>query len=242
VVLIGSANLTGGGLCRNSEAGVEITVKHGNSEKEWNDFWQVVRSKTTAVTAKAVRELAARPGSGKEQSDEMGGAKSGKPFLSTSGKTAPKPLFHKLLKIKSLSQRNKDDLLGEMSALSDKPNELYIEIFERETGGSGGKSGNAVQFPVAALGAFFGVDSEESRMVTIEINNQTITPTFMHLSNNTHRLRIPQIMTVKRPAVLILKRIGIDHYKGSFAKNYKKTLEEKCDQQSRVKSRRWGIR
>jgi HKD family nuclease len=241
IVLIGSANLTGGGLCRNTETGVELKIVRGPAEKQWDIYWESIKSLSATITLNGVQNLSAKPGAGSEKDEEQSDGKKGKPFLKSKGKTAPKPLFHKILSIKKVSKKKKHDLLGEMPFLTNKPERLYIEVFANETGGSNGNPGNAVQFPVATLGAFFGVQPNEDRQIKIDFADDSINPKFMHLSNNTHRLRIPQIMSVKRPAIMVLQRIGVDHYTGSFAKSFKSTIKEKCDQQSRVGSRRWGF-
>jgi HKD family nuclease len=239
IVIIGSANLTGGGLCRNCEVGISISFARGApAEQEWDNYWQGVLAKAKEVSAPAIRKLAARPGSGREGTDEAGGSKAGKPYLK---QTKPSPLFREVLKLKKLPKKDRENLLGDMSALSQKPKRLYLQVFKRETGGGGGKPGNAVQFPVATLGAFFGIERDEAQSVIIDFADQTITPRFMHLSNDTHRLRIPPILGVERPAILILDRIGTHHYKGRFAKNYLKTLNSKCTEQRTPSSRRWGI-
>lgn len=241
VVLVGSANLTGGGLCRNSEVGIEITVeRNSQEERDWDEYWKAIKALSRRVTAKSVREMSQKPGSGRERTDEVGGAKAGKPYLKQT-KGAPRPLFEKVLKLSSLSKGQKDELLGDMAALTNKPKRLYLQIFERETGGSGGKPGTAVQFPVATLGSFFGIRKAEDREITIDFADQTITPRFMHLRNDTHRLRIPPILGIQRPAVMVLERVGQDHYAGRFAKNYAVTLRTKCTQQRSERSRKWGV-
>src|SRR5207302_501213 len=122
-----------------------------DGEQEWETYWKAIRALSKPVTTEAVRRIAEKPGSGRERADEDGGSKAGKPFLKQT-KPAPPPLFAHVLKRPKLSRRQKYNLLGDMPALSDKPRRLYLQIFERETGGSGGKPGTAVQFPVATLG------------------------------------------------------------------------------------------
>lgn len=241
VVIVGSNNLTGGGLCRNDELSVEFSLmRESAEEKEWERYWKTIRAKSKRVTALAIRKLAEQPGQSREGSDEVGGSKKGKPFLKQT-KPAPKPLFDKILKQPNLSKKAKEELLGGMTELSAKPKRLYLQIFERETGGDKGKPGSAVQFPVATLGAFFGIGSTEQREVTIEFPTQTLISRFMHLSNNTHRLRLAPILAVKRPAVLVLERLGNDRYKAWFANNYQNTLKAKCSEQRDQRSRKWGL-
>jgi HKD family nuclease len=244
VVLVGSANLSGGGLSRNGEVGFAVTVPHGDpAEQDLKSYWDEVRASAKKVTAADVTALSKKPGTSRERDAEEGGKKSGKPFLAQKSKAAAKPLFRKILGLKNLKQGAKDALLGDLTELTDRPENLYIQIFPRETGGNHGQPGAAVQFPVATLGTFFGVGTSENRKVRIEFPGETVEPTFMHLSNNTHRLRLTPIFTVKRPAVLHLKRIGPDRYRARFipTSQYATVLASKCNRQSRAGSRKWGM-
>lgn len=243
-IIVGSANLSGGGLARNSEAGALIRIPAGDpAEKSLDLYWTQALAAALPIDAAAIRSLAGRPGAGKEREDEVGGAKSGKPRIASSSRAAPKPLFKKILGLADLAEETKDDLLGEMTELTERPGNLYIQLLPRETGGMAGQPGAAVQFPVATLGPFFGVTKQEKRPVTVDFPTGPVTPTFMHLKNNTHRLRLPPIMDVKRPAILHLRRIGPDHYEGRFvpASRYGTTLASKCTRQSRAGARRWGM-
>lgn len=239
IVIVGSANLTGGGLCRNIEAGVSLACVRGSeAEKEWASYWEKVFAKATKITASSLRDLALQPGVGREGADESRVPNDQRPRLK---QTKPGPLFAEILKLKSIPKHSRHELLGEMSGLSEKPNRLYIEIFPRETGGNHGEPGTAVQFPVATLGAFFGISPDDYRSVQIDFKDSTINPHFMHPNNKTHRLRIQAILGVNRPAVLILDRLAVDHYKGYFAKNFAHTIKTKCTEQRRSGSRRWGF-
>ena len=242
-VIAGSANLTGGGLQRNSEVSIEAEFARGGiEEKTLDSYWKVIKSKSRSLTVEHVLRLSKSPGAAVEKS-VTASPKPGKPYLSPGTKPRPRPLFEKILGLPKAPQKTKDELLSEFSAVSERPKHLYIQILARETGGQKGKPGSAVQLPVAILGAYFGVAREEDRRIRLEFPNGHIDTNITHFSNNTHQVRIQPILSIDRPAVLHLERIGPDVYKANFIKpsSYKRTLAKRCHHQSRKNSRFWGF-
>jgi HKD family nuclease len=242
VVIVGSANLTGGGLQRNSEVGLEVTLPRGFvGEDGLAKYWKEIRAQARTTTQAEIERLSSL-GGGQERASESNNA-NGKPFLASGTKAAPKPLFAKVLALPSVHKKKKEKLLGQMSELSEKPKHLYLQIMERETGGHKGKSGSAVQLPVATLGAYFGVGRAQKKVVTFAFPNETIRANIIHNSNHTHQVRLNPIFSVKRPAIIHFTRIGNDQFKARFVPGakYAKVMAEKCTEQSRKKSRRWGL-
>lgn len=243
-VIVGSSNLTGGGFQRNSEASLEVGFSRGGAdEKALNTYWHTIRKKAKIVSLDHVLRISKSLGAA---SEDRGLAKlnnSGKPYLPVSTKPQPRPLFEKIMGLSKPSQQKKDKLLSEFSAISDRPKHLYIEILARETGGQHGKSGSAVQLPVATLGAYFGVARSEERAIRLVFPTGPLDTNITHFSNNTHQVRIQPILAIDRPAVLHLTREKTDIYKANFVppEDYKKVLDTKCTNQSRKNSRRWGF-
>lgn len=244
VALVGSANLTGGGLARNGELVVELSAPLADATaKQLSTFWTWAKSESKEVTAAEINRLAKASGAGNERRDEVGGAKSGKPALKVQAKLAPKPIFQKVLNLPASDNKVKNKLLANMGSITERPTHLYLQIFERETGGHKGKSGSLVQLPVATLGAFFGLQEGEKREVTFRFPTEEVTSRIIHNSNHTHQVRLNPIFSVKRPAIIHFERIGGDVYKASFvpAPAYASTLSSKCPEQRRAGSRRWGM-
>jgi len=242
--IVGSSNLTGGGLQRNSEVLLEVGLSRGGAdEKALESYWQAIRKKAKIVTPDHVLRISNSLGTGSENLGKTKTPKSGKPYLPKSTKPQPRPLFEKILGLSKPSQMKKDKLLSEFSAISERPKYLYLEILARETGGQNGKSGSAVQLPVATLGAYFGVARSEERAIRLVFPSGPLNTTITHFSNSTHQVRINTILTIKRPAILKLTRKGADVYKAKFIppNDYAKVLKTKCENQSRKGSRRWGI-
>ncbi len=242
-VIVGSVNLTGGGLQRNSEVSLEAEFAIGSSEdKILNLHWSALKKKAKSLTPDHVLRLSKSPGAAAEKSSKTS-PKAGKPYLATSTKPSPRPLFEKILGLSSSKQSVKEKILSEFSAISERPRHLYIQILARETGGTKGKSGSAVQLPVATLGTYFGVARQETRAIKLDFPGETITTNITHFSNNTHQVRIKQIFSIKRPAVLHLERLGGDHFKANFISesSYQTTLKKRCPYQSRKNSRLYGF-
>jgi HKD family nuclease len=243
-VIVGSSNLTGGGLQRNSEASLEVGFSRGGAdEKALEAYWGAIRKKAKTVALDHVLRISKSPGTASEDRGLAKLLKPGKPYLPATTKPQPRPLFEKILGLSKPSQMKKDKLLSEFSAISDRPKHLYLQILARETGGQQGKSGSAVQLPVATLGAYFGVARSEERAIRLVFLNGPLDTNITHFSNNTHQVRIQPILSIPRPAVLHLTREKNDIYKAHFVppNDYEKVLGAKCTHQSRKNSRRWGF-
>jgi HKD family nuclease len=242
-VIAGSANLTGGGLQRNSEVSIEAEFVCGSADDKILDtYWKDVKKKAQSLTVEHVLRLSKSPGSAAEKSSAVS-PKAGKPYLPAGTKPQPRPLFEKILGLSKPPQATKEKLLSEFSAISERPKNLYIQILARETGGQKGNSGSAVQLPVATLGAYFGVAREEDRTIRLEFSDVCIDTNITHFSNNTHQVRVKPILLISRPAILHLQRIAPDVYKANFIPpaSYRKTLAKYCHYQSRKNSRLWGF-
>ncbi|GMM62434.1 hypothetical protein NUTIK01_32110 [Novosphingobium sp. IK01] len=242
VALVGSANLTGGGLARNGETMIELVVPRGSQlAADFAKLWSWVQTTAVKVTAEEVERLARSEGSGRERESEL--PKSHKPYLKVPAKVAPKPLFVKVLGLSGASGWIKGQLLGAMGSITELPKHLYLQIFERETGGQKGKPGSAIQLPTATLGAYFGLSSGESRTMTFKFLDETITANVIHNSNSTHQVRLDPIFSVTRPAIIHFERTDKDVFKTRFIppNMYEATLTSKCTQQTRKGSRRWGM-
>lgn len=244
IAIIGSPNLSGGGLARNGELAVELSLRLGDPiETELSAFWVWAKGAATKVTVPEIHRLAHAPGAGRERRDEVGGAKTGKPFLKVKANLSPKPIFQKVLDLPAAKTKKKHELLADMGSISERPVHLYLQIFEKETGGQKGKPGSAVQLPVATLGAYFGLAKGEGRVITFRFPGEEITTKVIHNTNHTHQVRLSPIFTVKRPAIIYFKRIAEDVYDANFAPPgaYLSTLKAKCPQQSRTGARKWGM-
>lgn len=243
VAFIGSANLTGGGLSRNTELGVEVTAPIGGDfDKELHLAWAELVSGSLPVTEKRIQALVDAAALGDEKNKvETPGNKAGKPYLTVAAKVAPKPLFLKALKIPQKGKKSR--VLAQLGAASEKPKRLYLEVLEYETGGQNGVPGYQVQLPTATLGAFFGIGENQSRQVTFDFPGDSVTVGVTHFENATHRVRLRPIRDIPRPAVLRFERTAPDRYavKVLPQADFAASIAAHCPEQRQTNARRWGI-
>ena len=245
VSIIGSANLTGGGLLRNTELCTELRANTGDPflarlDSVWDAFCGVAE----IVTVERIRALKEQAELGSERdSRENAAPKQGKPYLRPRVALAPKPLFAKVLDLPNAG--TKSNILARMDAITDRPNKLYLQILEGETGAqAAGQPGYQIQLPVATLAAYFGVGTDQTRQVSFRFPGETVTVGLTHFENNTHRVRLRPLRDVPRPGIVVFTRVAEDEYQCAIVpqRNYARTIAEKCTEQTRAGARRWGFR
>ncbi|MER8948073.1 phospholipase D family protein [Mesorhizobium sp. M0809] len=245
VALVGSANLTGGGLLANTELGVQVHFSQKDAlAKQLDDAWKDILAHSEPVTLARIRKLKQENDLGSELENENNNPKAaGKPFLAVAKKTATKPLYLKILNVPK--KATKAVLLPKLDPLTQKPKKLYLQILLYETGAqaAGGHAGYQIQLPVATLAAFFGVAPNQSQVVSFHFGPEVITVHLTHFGNNTHRVRLKPLRDIKRPAIVVFERIGPNEYDCSVVPGgqYKKVLAEKCVEQTRAGARKWGL-
>ena len=245
ILIVGSANLTGGGLLRNTELVAELEVPHGDpTEAAAEDAWKAVKAASMPITLNRIRDLK-KADELADETEDGGEGKStkSKPRLQIKKPVAAKPLFAKVLDIPQPKRRV--ELLSKLDPVSERPKRLYLQILETETGGSsdGTRAGYQVQLPVAALAAYFGVAENETREAGFQFPRERVVVHLTHFGNNTHRVRLRPILDVTRPCIVIFNRHGNDEYRCDFvpAKDYARVLASKCTEQTRAGARKWGI-
>ena len=244
VAIVGSANLTGAGLSRNTEVGFEVQVPNGDPlQTRMDAIWSSMRTASEPVTLPLIRSLRNGGQLGSEiQNSETRSDKATKPRLTTGVAARPKPLFAKVL---GLDQpRKKSKILAKLDPLTEQPRYLYLEILAYETGApSSDAVGYQIQLPVATLATFFGVGAQQKREVTFNFPGDTIKVQLTHFPNKTHRVRLRPLRDVPRPAIVKFERIGPREFDCTVlrGKRYRNALAKKCTQQTRTGARRWGL-
>jgi len=244
VAIIGSGNLTGAGMSRNTEIGAELTIKHGSPlEAQLEETWKALSLEGRKVTLSLIRRAKREQELGSEHHlAETRSKKKGKPRLKIGVKASPKPLFSKVLDLKQASKKGK--ILASLDALTNQPKTLYLQILKYETGAQSAEGiGYQIQLPVATLGAFFGLGVKEQKRVTLHFPEEVITVALTHFKNKTHRIRLRPLRNVRRPAIVVFRRMGSDEYQCAVVREreYSRVLIEKCTQQTRTGARKWGL-
>lgn len=244
IAIIGSANLTGGGLSQNTELGVEFHYAHGTVlQKQVEAAWNSMRGEAREVTSKLIRKLQRQSELASERDRGENQSGRNKSRLALRAKASPKPLFSKVLDLPQPSRRIK--IFSKLDTLSVQPRRLYLQILKGETGGQvGGKHpGYQIQLPVATLAAFFGLGENETKKASFQFPGELVAASLTHFPNKTHRVRLRPLRDIKRPALVTFQRMGTDTYKCSVVplESYKKVLAAKCTEQQRKGARRWGL-
>jgi len=239
VAVIGSSNLTNGGLAMNHELSVAVTTPVATAisrscDAGWKSLWK--RSKD--VTPEQIRALRNANALGAERQKTTDGSKP--QFLAVQLPRAKKPLFRHLIEDEPARQV-RHELLAAADSLTEKPARLFLQILEHETGG-----GHQIQLPVASLGAFFGVGKAESKDVTFRFPalNEDVAVKLTHFENHTYRVRLRPLKEIPRPAIVVFERTaepGAYDCRVVPAAQYARTLRLRCSEQTREDSRLWGL-
>jgi HKD family nuclease len=244
VALVGSGNLTTGGLVNNTELGSQVEFDNNDRtlitvlDDAWNAFSSLARPITLQITRKLHKDM--KLGSEKDTHVNVPPAK---PYLKSKKYPAKKPLYLKILDIENANTRH--SFLSRLDTLSVKPKKLYLQVLEYETGAqkSGSGAGYQVQLPVATLATFFGVGPDETQQVTLYFGPEEIQVSLTHFENKTHRVRLRPIKDIPRPAIVIFERVSKNSYNCSIVppRRYHATLVANCTEQTRAGARRWGL-
>ena len=134
VLIVGSANLTGAGLSRNTEMGVEIECGVGSRlARRGEAAWRGMQRASRQVTLSLIRSSKNRGGLGSEQDEsETKSSKAGKQKLRARAVAKPKPLFSRVLDLDKPPKKSK--ILAGFDPLSDRPKTLYLQVLKYETG------------------------------------------------------------------------------------------------------------
>lgn len=239
-LIIGSNNLTVGGLCRNYElAAFHEGDKQGQTHlKEIQDFIDHCLSKAVKLSLKNIRTYAEKKKLvDEEESFKNDSAYKNKPSVKISVPQKSLPPLAKNLLSKKSHKSVVDKVLIDGDVLSQKPKKLYLQLL-KETG-----DGWQVQLPASTMGLFFRVGTGKQRKVNFFFDKTKITVTLTHFQNNTHRVRLRAVQGVPRPAIIVFSRIDDDNFNCSIVstKNYASILNEKCTEQTRKGSKFWGV-
>jgi HKD family nuclease len=236
-ILVGSANLTRGGLMANHELSIEVLAAASSPEIiAFDPDWKNYRKLATSIEPNLIRKLERSQKLSSERKLENSGK--AKPYYPLGRAYGAGPLIKHLQK--TTKPRVRRALLEQADTISEKPTRLYQQVL-----GETGPGGTQMQFPAAAAGAFFGVAPEEQRRGTFLFPGDEVPATIAHYPNKTNRIALRTLAGVPRPAIIVFQRVGPDRYRCRIIRrtdaDYASTLRDKCTEQTRNGSRRWGL-
>ncbi len=237
-ILIGSNNMTQGGLYFNSECSISINYKNNvkdqfieEVEQLWemydkplppfnkNNLREVSESFLTKVNKFYSKRETRKTFNQKSKTKELfGGIEISKPPVAGFPIEKPK-------KVNSKKSKNKGDI-------------LLLEVL-KETGANG----TQVQIPYEVLIKYFNLHSGH-KTIQIAWENNPIRPAVLcSFSNYTYRVTMVEISHMKRPFLLKIERVGRDFYKikSIIGKQYS-SLIQTCTNQTRIGAKRWIIK
>lgn len=243
--IMGSSNLTAGGLLRNFEAGVCLELdKAAPDDQEiilqLEDLWETYRNPQAPLqpeNLQSVEEYLASIESDErlvEIRNRIETERSHR-FETRRGLLADEfPRINLTI--------GWPDSRGILGGVEVGGNKLYLQIL-RETG----TAGTQIQIPIRVLREFFEIHSfDQSASIVLQFEGaEEREVNITHFDNYTHRISLAEVGTVERPAMLILERSTEEQrYRCSIIEGDTEVYEEaleKCTEQTRVGAKRWGI-
>ena len=225
IAIIGSGNITAGGLLTNTEIAFQVELADDHQLiTVLDDAWKAFESLAHPIDIPEIRKLRDQQALGSEIDTEQDHTDD-----------ASKPFTNVI----------RQSLLSKLDPLTVKPKKLYLQILEYETGAQiyGGDAGYQVQLPVATLAAFFGVAPDQTQKASFHFGSDVIEVNLTHFGNKTHRVRLRPIKDIHRPAIVIFERISMNDYNCTIVppNQYDAVLTSKCTEQTRAGARKWGL-
>jgi len=234
--LIGSANITLGGLHSNCETITKIVFERKKDARlvaAVEDVWDTYRNPQPPITDDNLVSIT-------EEILKTIGPKLKK--QASKRKRSPE-LFENVPKVKftvpSFVRKKITAKKSPKSKQAVSGSKLYLEVM-KETG----LGGTQVQIPTSALSFFGGVINRPIH-IRVSVDKTKYRDAYInHFANNTHRINIKELIRVKRPAILEITKVDVNLrkfemciHKGRAVKKYL----SKCTNRTRSGAKGWSI-
>jgi len=242
--VIGSANLTLGGMYSNYES-VFFAEFDRQLDKhhvvELSKTWDAYRNPREPFHPQNLQSLTdawltghgpqLRRNTQKHKKMQTGTSQSGFPTTDL-----PKPALSSWPRSQRTKREGREPRVSNVS----KGGKLLVEVL-KETGAGG----TQIQMPTKVLTDYFNGSIRRPIPLRLLFGHGSFRDGYIHhFANNTHRISIKELANVPRPVILVFERL--QHYANSFqctilrGAGYQKALRD-CDQQTRLEAKRWGI-
>lgn len=241
LILIGSNNLTTGGLLSNSECCIKLLVNHREDSTLYNninEIWEIYATPKSPFYLKNLQKINEKILSAYSKRREaisrdklLTGARA---FTEIFPTIEQPQLMKRLAAIEK--RQKKGTYITKKKTVS---NEVLLLQVLKETGAEG----TQVQIPRAAIKKYFCVSTAGHQTIEIKFKNNPFRPAVIcHFDNNTHRISIPEIARFTRPLLIKFKNLDGESYLVTQiqAKQYKKLIK-KCTEQTRASAKKWVI-
>lgn len=250
VAVVGSSNLTGGGLLNNWEVCVAHFLEAPQDQEAidlfeslWESHWEYEEPLQQVLDGSwiAAHESLFR---------QIKGVQDTRRTIGQSAKSIPMP-FGKVNWVaakaatkakRKLGRATTKAVKGSAAATESLPRTLIMQVLGEPGGGT------QIQIPTAVLGEYFGVDKSTPHPITLRLGDADHRATIRHFSDSkTHRIHMSFLTENERPLILMLRRVprNRDIYEVAIYENgssdYQKYLAE-CGRQTRKGARRYGLK
>jgi hypothetical protein len=251
IAIIGSANLTGGGLATNFEVCVLLHFDLTNADtsldsfliEKLNDLWNIYanpqpplkRENLIKLDGNLLDQIAEKLGSEHMHSADETASNETTNLMPDIEIELPKAPTRPPTVVPSLRRKR-----AKRKIPKKLPKILYMQIL-KETGADGSQ----VQLPVEALREYFNVEPDETAFITLRHTDWgDERRRILHFPNNTHRIQINRVSGKPRPLIIRFVREANDVYRCDLALSrnmqYRHWLN-KCNRRTRSGSKRWGV-
>ena len=241
LIIIGSNNLTLGGLAVNSEVYVKLTLDNkadihtiNGVKKIWGSYSKPTKpfkqGNLRKISEKFLLKYAKERKSKRKMKQSMVKSEINDLFPAIE---IPTP------EVKRPPIKRSKKSIKRKKAATDGGRLLLMEVL-RETG----TAGMQVQIPKKASQNFFRARSDEHQTIRVQFQSQESRPAVIcHFPNNTHRINFPEIADLERPLLMEIIKQKEDSYEIRIIRAGRKfnRLILKCTNQTRTGSKRWVI-
>lgn len=241
LILIGSNNLTTGGLLSNTECCIKLLLNHRTDSTLYNNInsiWEMYATpkppfhiKNLQKINEKILDLYSKRRKTIVRDKLLRRAQAFKEVFPT---IEQPELMKKLAAIEK--RQKKGTYVIKRKTVSDSV--LLLQVL-KETGAGG----TQVQIPRVAIEKYFCVSTAGHQTIEIKFKKNPFRPAVIcHFNNNTHRISIPEIEKFTRPLLIKFSKLDDKSYLVTpiRAKQYKRLIK-RCTEQTRTSAKKWAI-
>lgn len=229
LVLLGSNNLTSGGLFGNTECSIKLSIENSVDlvvHRGINELWKEYLDPKPPFSKRNLRTIGKKLFVLYEKREKS--YKAERPKM----KDALDAIFPKL-KLPFSPQTS--FLKPQSKQYSKKGATLLLQIL-KETGAGG----TQVQIPREVILKYFNVSAAGQQTIEVKVADGAIRPAVIcHFGNNTHRISFPEITKMKRPFLMKFLRKGRVYFIYFVVGQKYRDMVTRCKNQTRYSAKKW---
>jgi len=231
LVLLGSNNLTSGGLFGNTECCIKLSIENSVDlmvNRGINGLWKEYFDPKPPFSKRNLRTIGKKLFALYEKREKS--YKTERPKM----KDALDIIFPKL---KLPSSPQVSFLKPQSKQYGKKKDTLLLQIL-KETGAGG----TQVQIPREVILNYFNVPAAGQQTIEVKVADAAIRPAVIcHFGNNTHRISFPEITKMKRPFLMKFLRKGRIYFIYFVVGQKYRDMVIHCKNQTRYSAKKWDF-